>query len=55
MSIVRINKRDNPYVQIDHRVLEDTRLSWKAKGLLAYLLSKGIGSVLPAESASEAV
>jgi len=40
MSIIRIAKRDNPYVQIDHRVLEDERLSWKAKGLLAYLLSK---------------
>lgn len=38
--IVRIQKRENPYVQIDKSVLEDSRLSWKAKGLLTYLLSK---------------
>jgi len=40
MSIVRIEKRDHPYVQIDKRCLEDTRLSWKSKGILAYLLSR---------------
>lgn len=38
--IVRISKRSNPFVQIDKRPLEDDRLSWKAKGLWAYLLSK---------------
>lgn len=38
--IVRIDKRDNPYVQIDNTVLEDSRISFKAKGILAYLLSK---------------
>lgn len=38
--IVRINKRTNPYVQIDKRPLEDDRLSFKAKGVLAYLLSR---------------
>lgn len=42
MSIYRIARRENPYVQIDHRVLEDERLSWRAKGLLAYLLSKPV-------------
>lgn len=40
MSIVRVEKRDHPYVQIDKRCLEDTRLSWKSKGILAYLLSR---------------
>ena len=38
--ITRIHKRSNPYVQIDRKTIEDTRLSWKARGLLAYLLSK---------------
>lgn len=38
--IIRSNKRENPYVMIDKHGLNDERLSWKAKGLLAYLLSK---------------
>jgi hypothetical protein len=40
MSVIRIKRRENPYVQIDKTALNDTRLSWKAKGLLAYMLSK---------------
>ena len=40
MPIIRIQKRENPYVQIDRAALEDNRLSWKARGILAYLLSK---------------
>lgn len=40
MSIIRIKKRENPYVQIDKAAIEDNRLSWKARGILAYLLSK---------------
>ena len=40
MSIVRVKKRDHPFVQIDKRCLEDSRLSWKTKGILAYLLSR---------------
>jgi hypothetical protein len=39
-TIIRTNKRENPYVMIDKCGLNDERLSWKAKGLLAYLLSK---------------
>jgi hypothetical protein len=39
-TIFRTVKRENPYAQIDKTVLNDTRLSWKAKGLLAFLLSK---------------
>lgn len=40
MSVVKIKKRDNPFVQIDKRCLDDERLTWAAKGILAYLLSK---------------
>ncbi len=39
-TIFRTAKRENPFVQIDKTVLNDIRLSWKAKGLLAFLLSK---------------
>lgn len=39
-TIIRTSKRENPYVMIDKYGLNDERLSWKAKGLLAYLLSK---------------
>ncbi len=41
--ILRIQKRESPYVQIDKRPLEDPRISWRAKGILAYLLSKPDG------------
>jgi len=40
MSIIRISKREHPYAQIDKRILEDARLSWRAKGVICYLLSK---------------
>ena len=39
-TIIKIKKRDNPYVMIDKAIADDCRLSWKAKGLLLYLLSK---------------
>lgn len=40
MSIIRVSKsKDNPYVQVDKRAIQDDRLSWKAKGILSYLLS----------------
>lgn len=39
-NIVRVQKnKDNPYVMINKQGLNDTRLSWSAKGLLSYLLS----------------
>lgn len=38
--IIRVEKKRNPFVTIDKTSLNDTRLSWKAKGLLCYLLSK---------------
>lgn len=40
MAIVRVSKQENPFVQIDKYGINDERLSWKAKGLLVYLLSK---------------
>ncbi|MFI2857528.1 helix-turn-helix domain-containing protein [Paenibacillus sp. JSM ZJ436] len=39
-GIVRVQKRDSGYAIIDPYFLSDERLSWKAKGLLGYLLSK---------------
>lgn len=38
--IIHKQHRDNPFVMIDKRAINDDRLSWKATGLLAYLLSK---------------
>jgi hypothetical protein len=40
-TIIRTYKdRANPYAQINRRVLEDDRLSWGARGVMAYLLAK---------------
>lgn len=38
--IFRIQRREKGFVQIDNALLENEVLSWKAKGLLCYLLSK---------------
>jgi DnaD/phage-associated family protein len=38
MSIFRVEKKNN-YVVLDKGFLNDRRLSWQAKGLLAYMLS----------------
>lgn len=38
--IFKIIKRDTPFVMIDKRIAEDERLSYKAKGLMMYLLSR---------------
>jgi len=40
MSVCRIQRRENPFAQIDRSILDNPNLSWKAKGLLCYLLSK---------------
>lgn len=41
MATFRIRKnRENPYVMLDKFSINDPGLSWKVKGLLAYLLSK---------------
>jgi len=40
-TIIRVEKnKDNPFVMMDRRALEKPYMSWKAKGLLAYLLSR---------------
>lgn len=39
-EVIRIQKRTNNFVMLDKGFLEDERLSFKAKGILAYLLSK---------------
>jgi len=36
----RAKDRDNPFVMIDKSVFEDTSISWKAKGIMGYLLSR---------------
>ena len=36
----RAKDRDNPFVMIDKNVFENPDLSWKAKGLMGYLLSR---------------
>lgn len=38
-TIIKVTKQSN-FVAIDNRILEDPDLSWKAKGLLSYLLSR---------------
>lgn len=39
-EVIRVRKRPSNFVMMDKSFLEDTRLSYKAKGILAYLLSK---------------
>src|SRR3990172_3952024 len=40
-TVFRVEKnKDNPFVMIDRRTIENPKLSWKAKGVLAYLLSR---------------
>src|SRR6202008_3751325 len=38
--MIRRNPRRKNWVTIDQDVVRDTRLSWKARGLLAYILSQ---------------
>lgn len=43
-TIIRTEKnKNNPYVMIDQTIFTDTRLSWKSKGLMGYLLSRPDG------------
>jgi len=39
-EVIRVHKKPNSFVMIDRGFLENPNLSWKAKGILAYLLSK---------------
>jgi hypothetical protein len=44
MAFIRTIKRDNPWSQIDRFVFEsDPNLSWKAKGIMGYLLTRPDG------------
>lgn len=41
MSIIRTShNKENPYVMLNKKALEDSNLSWAAKGLWAYLMSR---------------
>lgn len=40
-TIFRVEKnKDNPFVMIDRRPIENPSLSWRAKGILTYLISR---------------
>lgn len=41
--IVKIKRRENPFAQIDNGILQDKRLSYKARGIAAYLFSHSDG------------
>lgn len=40
MAIIKVLKRENPYVQIDKTGVDDSDLSWEATGLLTYLIGR---------------
>lgn len=40
MAIIKIVKRDCPYVTIDKQGIDDSALSWEATGLLTYLIGR---------------
>lgn len=40
MAIIKIVKRDCPYVTIDKQGIDDPTLSWEATGLLTYLIGR---------------
>jgi hypothetical protein len=42
-EIIRIQKKKGGFGLLDNGFLDDIRLSWKAKGILTYLLSKPDG------------
>ncbi|MDF2854324.1 MAG: hypothetical protein K0Q87_175 [Neobacillus sp.] len=43
MTAIRVNKRENPFVQIDKTFVENPKLKWASKGLMMYLLSRPDG------------
>ena len=40
MAIIKVLKRENPYIQIDKIGVDDSNLSWEATGLLTYLIGR---------------
>lgn len=39
-TIVKIKKRNNPYTMIDSSIFLNCNISWKAKGLMGYFMSR---------------
>lgn len=39
-TIIMASKREDPFARVPKQLLEDASLSWKAKGVLAYLIGK---------------
>ena len=42
-GVIKVFKKEDPYVRIYNSVFTDNRISFKAKGILGYLLSKPNG------------
>lgn len=42
-NIIIMAKREDPFARVSKSMLDDERLSWRAKGLLSYLLGKPAG------------
>jgi len=42
-QIIRQHRRENPFVQIDKGIINNDKISWKAKGLMLYLLGQKEG------------
>lgn len=40
LNSLKKHRKANPFLQIDRAIINDSRLSWKAKGLLMYLLDQ---------------
>lgn len=40
MAYIRVNKQENPYVSVHKDFAENPNLSWAAKGLMMYILSR---------------
>lgn len=50
MSIIKIgNRTEKPFAQIDNNVLNDARMSWRAKGILCYLLGRPVDWTIVSE------
>lgn len=42
-GVIKVIRKEYPFAQIPNYILEDTRISFRAKGLLCYLISKPNG------------
>jgi len=48
-GVIKVFNRECPYVQLPNAIFEDNRISFKAKGVLAYLISKPNGWMIQVE------